>query len=111
MLARGSKGSSTPSRAAVAGVSCISPRAPRLETARVLNCDSVSMIAATRFCEKPYKVAASLMWASRPTGSAATCWNSFGAAMRDAMYPESIVSTSTEKPSRCRLMDERGSAI
>jgi len=47
----------TPRVAAVAGMSCISPWAPRGETARGLNWDSISTIAATRFSGTSYRVA------------------------------------------------------
>src|SRR2546425_13360345 len=46
MWARGPNESWTSRSAAVAGMSCISPSAPRRETARTLNCDSTATMAA-----------------------------------------------------------------
>jgi len=45
MLALASKELTTPKRSAVAGMSCISPRAPLFETSRGLKSDSALMIA------------------------------------------------------------------
>src|SRR5438034_531060 len=48
MFSRGLKASRTPSIAAVSGMSCMSPRAPCLDTARGSNPDSARMTAQTR---------------------------------------------------------------
>src|SRR2546425_1109671 len=82
MFSRGSKGSLTPRMAAVLGMSCISPRAPVRETARGLNSDSASMIAAMRSTDTPCRVATALMRASMSRLLAAlssSSWKSAGA--------------------------------
>jgi hypothetical protein len=55
--------SSTSRLAAVAGMSCMSPWAPRRDTARGLNSDSTATIAATRRGSTRWRAATSSMWA------------------------------------------------
>ena len=59
ILLLASKGSSTPSDLAVAGISCITPMAPALETALELKFDSAFATAFSKFDEIPYTDAAS----------------------------------------------------
>ena len=58
MFCAGVKGSLTPKRVAVAGMSCISPCAPARETALGLNADSAWMTARTSASSTPYCAAA-----------------------------------------------------
>ena len=61
---RASKLSVTPNRRAVAGVSCISPLAPAVETASRSKSDSTWMMARTRSRLTPCRAAAASMRAS-----------------------------------------------
>src|ERR1039458_1262507 len=62
MLSRGSNGRFTPRRRAVAGMSCISPRAPFRETAHDTKFDSTRMTAARRAGSMRCFLAASRIW-------------------------------------------------
>src|SRR5260221_2379566 len=58
-----SKESSTPSQRAVSGMSCMTPCAPRLETAAELKLDSRNAIAATRLGSTRYfALASAIAW-------------------------------------------------
>jgi hypothetical protein len=65
MFWRASKASVTPMAFAVAGMSCIRPRAPAVETARRSNCDSTWMIARMRSWLIPCWTEAAMMWWSK----------------------------------------------
>ena len=62
MFWRASKESDTPKRRAVAGMSCIRPRAPFDETAHWSNSDSTAITARTRSALTWWSAAASSMW-------------------------------------------------
>src|ERR1700690_2173954 len=62
MFSRGSKALFTPSRRAVAGMSCMSPRAPFRDTARGYPFDSARMTAAMRPGSMRFCFAASRIW-------------------------------------------------
>ena len=64
MFWRASKLSVTPNRRAVAGMSCISPRAPAVETAKWSKADSTWIMARTRSRLTPCRATAASMWAS-----------------------------------------------
>ena len=50
---------------AVAGMSCIKPRAPAVDTASRSNCDSTWMMARISSSLMPCRVAAAWMWSSK----------------------------------------------
>src|SRR5450759_4100671 len=62
MFSRGSNALFTPSRRAVAGMSCMSPRAPFRDTARENPFDSARMTAAMRAGSMRFCFAASRIW-------------------------------------------------
>src|SRR2546429_622277 len=110
MFPRGSKGSPTPRVAAVAGMSCISPWAPRGETARGLNRDSISTIVATRFSGTSYRVATSLMWERMSTLRSVDIRSHIKDVATRYDVPENLVATIVEIESRFnpRAVSPRG---
>src|SRR5947199_2642211 len=83
------------------------PLGPSGETARGLNWDSISTIAATRFSGTSYRVATSLMWERMSTLRNV---RSSAPVMRHAANPEIIVRRSIPRPSTCRPTNERAPA-
>ncbi len=61
MFAAGSNESATPKRSAVAGISCINPRAPFFETSRGSKSDSVLITAETSAASTSNLFAAAMM--------------------------------------------------
>jgi hypothetical protein len=65
MFSRASKESVTPMLRAVAGMSCIRPRAPAVETASRSNWDSTWMMARISSWLIPCRTDAATMWSSK----------------------------------------------